>query len=124
MSDRDSTRAEALRILQLLREMPFAQCCSLSREFEGLPSRAGIYAIKHQREGVLYIGKSGNVKGRLRGGHKALGWAFIDRFSPDDVKVGAVILSFQWSRLSSKLETIILQQSQPPYNERISQSED
>lgn len=124
MSDRDAIRAEALRILKLLIAMPFEDCCALSRDFEPLPSRSGLYVIKHQQHGILYIGKSGNVKGRLRGGHKALGWAFIDRFSPDDVRVGAVILSFQWSRLSSKLESIILQHSNPPYNERISQSED
>ena len=111
---------EALRILKLLEEMPFDDCCPLTREFVGLPPRPGIYAVKHKTQGILYIGKSGSVKGRFKGGHKALGWAFMDRLDPDDVKIAFVILGLQWIRLSLQLEQIIIRQLLPPYNVRVS----
>lgn len=124
MSNRqDSVSQEAARLLGVLREMPFQECCPLSREFNELPARPGIYAIKHSTEEILYIGKSGSVRGRLRGGHKALGWAFIDRLDPDDVRIAAVTLSFQWVRLSLSLERIIIRQLRPPYNDRIAQED-
>jgi len=37
---------------------------------------------------------------RLREGHKALGWAFIDRLDPDDVRIAIAQLSFSWTQLS------------------------
>ena len=119
----DSIAEEAARLLNILQTTPFQDCHSLSREFNGLPNRAGIYAIHHKTEGILYIGKSGNVRSRLRGGHKALGWAFIDRLSPDDVRIAVAVLSFRWSRLSLQLERIILRQTRPPYNDRIAQED-
>lgn len=121
--NRDAINAEADRLFALLNALPFAQCCSLSREFKELPSRPGIYALRHRLQGILYIGKSGNVRSRLRGGHKALGWAFIDRFSPDDVRIAVVTLSYQWLRLSLQLEQHILRQVRPPYNDRIAQED-
>jgi hypothetical protein len=84
-----------------------------------LPPRPGIYAVKHRTQGILYIGKSGSVKGRFRGGHKALGWAFMDRMNPEDVRIAAVALAFKWIRLSLQLEQIIIRQLLPPYNERV-----
>ncbi len=118
-----SLNEEANRILNLLIEMPFENCCPLSREFTLLPNRPGIYAIKHQLQGILYIGKSGNVRSRLRGGHKALGWAFIDRMNPDQVRIAVTTLSFQWTRLSLQLEGIVLRRTRPPYNDRIAQED-
>jgi hypothetical protein len=115
----DEIRAEASRLLSHLETADFDACCPLSRRFDGLPPRPGIYALKHRSQGILYIGKSGNVKNRLRGGHKALGWAFIDRLDPDDVRVAFVVLAFRWTRLSLQLDGYILRQAQPPYNERI-----
>lgn len=115
----DEIRGEAIRLLSHLETVEFDACCPLSRRFDGLPPRPGIYALKHRSQGILYIGKSGNVKSRLRGGHKALGWAFIDRLDPDDVRVACVVLGFRWARLSLQLERFILRQAQPPYNERI-----
>lgn len=115
--------AEALRILQVLTELPFEECCPLTREFSELPPRPGIYAVRHKTQGILYIGKSGSVKGRFKGGHKALSWAFMDRMNPEEVRIAVVSLSFQWIRLSLQLEQIVIRQCLPPYNERITQKE-
>lgn len=65
--------AEALRILSLLEGMLFDSCCPLTREFAELPPRPRIYFVKHKTRGILYIGKSGSVKGRFKGERKALG---------------------------------------------------
>lgn len=119
----DSINEEARRLLNVLSAIPFSDCYPLSREFNELPARPGIYAVKHRVQGILYIGKSGSVRGRLRGGHKALGWAFIDRMNPDDVRIAVVKLSFAWTRLSLQLERIIIRQVRPPYNDRIAQED-
>lgn len=121
--DQMALQAEALRILKVLDEMPFEDCCPLTREFDDLPPRPGIYAVKHRAQGILYIGKSGSVKGRFRRGHKALGWAFMDRMNPEDVRIAAVTLAFKWIRLSLQLEQIIIRQLLPPYNERVAQED-
>ena len=115
----NSLRTEALRILEVLNGLEFDNCVPLTREFNELPPRPGIYAVKHRNEGILYIGKSGNVRSRFRGGHKALGWALIDRMDPDDIRIAVATLSFKWIRLSLQLEQIIIRQLLPPYNERI-----
>ncbi len=119
----DEIYAEATRLLEGFKAIPFEDCCPLSKEFNELPSQPGIYALKHQALGILYIGKSGNVKGRWRGGHKALGWAFIDRMNPDDVRIAVATLTFRWTRLSLQLERTMLRQALPPYNQRIGQEE-
>ncbi|WP_088889983.1 GIY-YIG nuclease family protein [Leptolyngbya ohadii] len=123
MVEQKSLGQEADRLLVILVETPFKECYVLSREFHQLPNGAGLYAIKHRTMGILYIGKSGNVRSRLRGGHKALGWAFIDRLDPDDVRIAVARLSFPWARLSLQLEQIVLRQVRPPYNDRIAQEE-
>jgi excinuclease UvrABC nuclease subunit len=118
--EKNSLNVEAIRILRFLDEMPFDDCCPLTRAFDELPPRPGIYAIKHRAQGILYVGKSGSVKGRFKGGHKALAWAFMDRMNPDDVRIAVVSLDFNWIRLSLQLEQIIIRQLLPPYNERVS----
>ena len=115
----DAINAEALRILKRLEEMPFEVCCPLTREFAELPPSPGIYAVRHKTRGILYVGKSGSVRGRFKGGHKALAWAFMDRLNPDDVRIAVVTLTFQWIRLSLQLEQVIIRQLLPPYNVRV-----
>lgn len=112
-----------MRLLEIIGTTSFDDCYPLSRKFRELPNRAGIYAIRHRSQGILYLGKSGSVRVRLRGGHKALGWAFIDRLDPDDVRVVVARLSFPWTRLSLQLEQIMIRQVRPPYNDRIAQEE-
>ena len=60
---------------------------------------------------------------RLRGGHKALAWAFIDRLNPDDVRVASVVVPYSLNRLLLQIEQRILIRTRPPYNDRIA-SED
>ncbi len=109
---------EALRLLDILRGTRFSDCVVLSQKFNELPPRPGIYAFKHQELGILYIGKSTNIRARLRGGHKALGWAFIDRMNPDDVRIAYITLDFQWNRVSYQLEQVMIGRVQPPYSDR------
>jgi len=109
---------ESLRLLVLLSTAPFSDCAPLTRKFNDLPPRPGIYAFKHRDLGILYIGKSNSIRARLRGGHKALGWAFIDRMAPDDVHIAHVPLSFEWNRVSYQLEQVMIRRIQPPYSDR------
>jgi hypothetical protein len=63
--------AQARQILDAIAFTPFEQCLTLSREFGNLPARPGIYAIRHETDGLLYIGKTKSLRGRFIGGHKA-----------------------------------------------------
>ena len=116
----DSTQQEARHILDTLAFTPFDQCHPLSHDFNSIPTRVGLYAFRHSSEGLLYIGKAKNLRDRLRGGHKAFLWGWLDRYNPDDVRIAFVTLN-QWQRpgLSYELETLILQAANPPYNVKI-----
>jgi hypothetical protein len=70
----DSIQQEARQILDTLAFTPFEQCQPLSRKFDTIPARVGLYAFRHSSEGLLYIGKAKNLRDRLRGGHKAFLW--------------------------------------------------
>ena len=116
----DSIKQEARQILDTLAFTPFEQCHPLSREFTSIPARVGLYAFRHSSEGLLYIGKAKNLRDRLRGGHKAFLWGWLDRYEPDDVRIAFVTIN-QWQKpgLLYELETLILQASNPPYNVKI-----
>jgi excinuclease UvrABC nuclease subunit len=116
----DSIQQEARQILDTLAFTPFEECLPLSREFDTIPTKVGLYAFRHCSEGLLYIGKAKNLRDRLRGGHKAFLWSWLDRYDPDDVRIAFVTLN-QWQRpgLSYELETLILQATKPPYNVKI-----
>lgn len=111
-------KAEALRILQILATNPFDQCAPLTRQFEFLPNRVGIYAVRHQQQGILYIGKAASLRQRFLGGHKALVWALIDRLDPDDIRIAFVLTSFPWQRSQLELETLIIQTIKPRHNSK------
>jgi hypothetical protein len=89
----DSIQPEARQILDTLVFTPFKQCQPLSRKFETIPTRVGLYAFRHSSEGLLYIGKAKNLRDRLRGGHKAFLWGWLDRYNPDDVRIAFVTLN-------------------------------
>ena len=116
----DSLQQEASQILNNLAFTPFDRCQPLSREFERIPARVGLYAFRHRTEGLLYIGKAKNLRDRLRGGHKAFLWSWLDLYNPDDVRIAFTLLN-QWQKpgLLYELETLILQASHPPYNVKI-----
>ncbi len=116
----DSIQQEARQILDQLAFMPFEQCQPLCRDFGNIPGKVGLYAFRHRTEELLYIGKAKNLRDRLRGGHKAFLWGWLDRYNPDDVRISFVTTS-QWRKpgLSYELETLILQATHPPYNVKI-----
>lgn len=80
-------QAQARRILDAIAFTPFEQCQPLSRGFENIPPRPGIYAIRHRDNGLLYIGKTKSLRGRFSGGHKAFLWAWLDKYDDEDVRI-------------------------------------
>lgn len=113
-------KAQALQILDLIAFMPFEQCKSLSRSFEDVPARPGIYAIRHRDDGLLYVGKTKSLRGRFSGGHKAFLWAWLDKYNDEDIRVAVQPIS-HWGnpKLLLELEAIILRATEPPYNAQI-----
>ena len=108
---------EAERILDRFTTLPFDDCYPLSRDFESIPARTGIYGFLHQTQGILYIGKAANIQRRVRNGHKALAWAFIDRLNPDDVGVVTEVLRGSRSLLYLlDIEATMIQIARPSYN--------
>jgi excinuclease UvrABC nuclease subunit len=120
----DSIQFEALRILEILSSTPFDECFPLTKELNALPTRPGLYAVRHRDEGILYIGKALNVRNRFMGGHKALYCAYLDRLNPDDERIAVVTVMFQQRTQLLELEALMLQVAKPRYNSRIRQSED
>ncbi len=111
---------QARLILNRLAFMPFEQCRSIDRKFKHLPARPGIYAIRHQTEGLLYLGKTNDLSTRFNGGHKAFTWAWLDLYHPADVRIAIEALD-RWGNpaLLSELEAILLRATEPPYNVKI-----
>jgi excinuclease UvrABC nuclease subunit len=117
-------RKEADRLLDRLQTIPFERCHILTRKFETIPTRPGIYGFRHRRLGLLYIGKATNIQRRFRNGHKALGWAFVDRLDPDDVRIAAVVTSHRaWGQVLD-IEARMIQIERPSYNIVVRQQED
>jgi excinuclease UvrABC nuclease subunit len=111
---------QARRILDAIVFKPFEQCQPLSRELVNIPARPGIYAIRHKTDGLLYIGKTKSLRGRFSGGHKAFLWAWLDKYSDEDVRIAVQPIS-HWENpaLLLELESIILRATEPPYNVQI-----
>jgi excinuclease UvrABC nuclease subunit len=113
-------KAQARQILDAIAFTPFEQCLTLSREFGNLPARPGIYAIRHETDGLLYIGKTKSLRSRFIGGHKAFLWAWLDKYSDEEVRIAVQTISY-WGNpaLLLELEAIILRSTEPPYNVQI-----
>lgn len=112
--------AQAQAILTALLTVPFAECVPISQDFAGLTTVPGIYAVRHRTEGLLYVGKAQDFRHRFRNGHKAMTWAWLADYDHRDVAIVTHPLDFmQWRKLSSELERIILNISEPPFNARI-----
>lgn len=108
---------QARAILDALVTLPFPDCAPITRSFETLTTNPGIYAVRHRTEGLLYVGKTQDFRERFKGGHKALSWAWIADYDHRDVGVATFAIDFvRWRTLSSELERLILQISEPPYN--------
>jgi excinuclease UvrABC nuclease subunit len=116
----DPIETQAREILHRLLQRPFATCIPISRDFTGLTTKPGIYAIRHRLEGLLYVGKAQDIKERFRGGHKAITWSWLEDYNHRDVAIATHEIDYlQWRALSSDLEGIILIWSKPPFNIRI-----
>ncbi len=113
-------QAQAQRILDEIAFMPFELCQPLVRQFGSIPSRPGIYAIRHKTDGLLCIGKTKNLRSRFSGGHKAFLWAWLDKYGDAEVRIAFKAISY-WQDLTLllELEAIILRSTEPPYNVQI-----
>lgn len=110
----------ARTILENLLSLPLAECAAISRDFADLTTKPGLYAVRHRHDGLLYVGKAQDIKERFKGGHKALTWSWLQDYAHHDVVIATYTLDFmQWRALSSDLERVILNLSEPPYNVRI-----
>jgi excinuclease UvrABC nuclease subunit len=121
--DEDQCQQAAIEILDRLTAMPFEDCCKLDKTLQYLPKKSGIYAVKHRNEGILYVGKSFNIRNRFMGGHKALFYAYADHFPLSDIRVAVVILSYAQRNQALELEARMLQVAQPRYNRVIRKQE-
>jgi excinuclease UvrABC nuclease subunit len=113
-------QTQARQISDAIAFTPFEQCQRLSREFSTIPARPGIYAVRHKTDGLLYIGKTKSLRGRFSGGHKAFLWAWLDKYSDEDIRIATQIVS-PWTNpaLLLELEAIILRATEPSYNVQI-----
>lgn len=113
-------QTQARSILDVIAFIPFEQCQPLTRKFDNIPARPGIYAVKHRTNGLLYIGKTKSLRGRFSGGHKAFLWAWLDKYNDEDVRIAVQFIS-HWENhaLLLELEATILRATEPPYNVQI-----
>jgi excinuclease UvrABC nuclease subunit len=120
MINNSDLQAQAQRFLNQIAFIPFEQCQPLTREFQDIPARPGIYAVRHRIDGLLYIGKTKSLRGRFSGGHKAFLWAWLDKYHDKDVRIAIQCIS-HWENpaLLLELEAIILRATEPPYNVQI-----
>jgi hypothetical protein len=111
---------QAQVILDELAFMPFSRCLIIDRSFKHLPACPGLYGIRHQSEGLLYLGKTNDLSARFNGGHKAFTWAWLDLYAPSDVRIAVKALD-QWGNpgLLLEIEAILLRATEPPYNVKI-----
>ena len=113
-------KAQAQKIINAIAFTPFEQSLPLNRDFKNIPSRPGIYAITHQTQGLLYIGKTQNLRRHFQGGHKAFLWAWLDKYQDEEVRIVVQSLPYwQNPALLLELEAIILRATEPPYNVKI-----
>lgn len=119
-TDDSELQMQARQILDSIAFTAFEQCQPLSRNFNNIPARPGIYAIRHKTDGLLYIGKTKSLRGRFSGGHKAFLWAWLDKYNDEDIRLAVRTVSY-WRNpaLLLELEAIILRATEPPYNVQI-----
>jgi excinuclease UvrABC nuclease subunit len=108
---------QANRLLQALLSAPFESCVLITREFRDLPMSPGLYAVRHQKHGLLYLGKTKKLRERFRVGHKACTWSWLDDYDHREVAIAFAPLSMvDVLKLGDELESILIHAMQPPYN--------
>ncbi|MDQ6781781.1 MAG: exonuclease domain-containing protein [Candidatus Eremiobacteraeota bacterium] len=91
----------------------------LLEELSGVPSRPGVYTLRDAAGDVVYIGKSRNLRQRLR--------AYATLARPAGPKMSAlrsVVASFSFTVTGSELEALLLEADlvrthNPPFNDRL-----
>lgn len=119
----DELRAKADRMLAVLYSTDFDRGHPITKELKGLPSHPGIYAIKHRSGEILYVGKGKGLRERLKNGHKAFFWAWVEGIQTEEVSIAFVSLPFEDWLQSLEIEVLILQKLRPRYNSQIRQEE-
>ena len=119
----DFIETEASKLVEIFTTTPVLECRPLTRDFQTVPARNGIYGLRYVDQELLYIDKAGDIRKRFRGGHKALAWAFIDRLDPDAVRIISVVLGFSAWRQALEIEARMIQIVRPRYSSRIRQLE-
>jgi excinuclease UvrABC nuclease subunit len=110
---------QARDLLQALLSVPFESCALITREFHDLPMMPGLYAVRHRKYGLLYLGKAKKLRDRFRGGHKACTWSWLDNYDHRDVAISfAPLTMMDVLKLGDELEGILIHATQPPYNAR------
>jgi excinuclease UvrABC nuclease subunit len=113
----ENNQQRAREILNSIAFTPFFQCLVISRSFAIIPPVPGIYAIRHRQLGLLYVGKTQNLRLRFKGGHKAFLWAWLDKYDSEDIRIAIQPIPYSFdSTLLLELEAIILRATEPPYN--------
>ncbi len=120
----DALTAAATQILEQLVNQPFDACFPLLKSLTALPKRAGIYAIRHRDEGILYIGKSLDLRQRFMDGHKALYCCYIDRLVPETIRIAVVLMTDEQRRRMLDIAARMIQMTKPRYHSVIRQRED
>lgn len=109
--------SQARNMLQALLSIPFESCASITREFSDLPMLPGLYAVRHRKYGLLYLGKAKKLRDRFKGGHKACTWSWLNDYDHRDVVVSFVTLTMvDVLTLGDELEGILIHATKPPYN--------
>ena len=88
-------------------------------ELHGVPAKAGVYLLKDAGERIVYVGKSRNLRQRLR--------AYANASAPAGPKLRAmrgVVASFEYLVTGSEFEALLLEaqlvrQHDPVFNERL-----
>lgn len=113
-------QAQAQEILDEIAFVPFELCHPIGRRFSNISPSPGIYAIRHKTDGLLYVGKTQNLRSRFSGGHKAFLWSWLDKYEATEVRIAMQPISYwQSPALLLALEAIILRATEPPYNVQI-----
>jgi excinuclease ABC subunit C len=91
---------------------------SLSKKIKNLPSKPGVYFFKNAKGETIYIGKSVNLKNRVKSYFQK-----TNQLGPFTQKMVGEIANIKWQELNSEFEALILEaklinEFQPHYNIR------
>lgn len=119
----DPTPAEVQHILGILLSTPFREGVPISRDFNRLPFRPGLYAVKQSSETILYIGRARTLRTRFASGHKAFTWAWLDDYDHREIGITYYLLNWEEGLKAQELEAAIIQRLRPRYNSVIRKEE-